>query len=369
MEESKEKVSMSEEKGKISVIVPVYQAEKYLAKALDSVISQDYENWELFLLVRKSSDQSEKIARDYEKKYDSIHMIERGENKAGEARNQGLEKAQGEYVLFLDSDDYLPDASVMQRYVRMAEQTNADIVVANYARLWNGKMLPAVSHASFSRYHRDSQEFQFRGFFSAGTLSYVWGKLYRRSFLEKNQIRFAKYDYAEDKFFNMQCYLCRAKYIFFSRIGYLYRKNETSISSRYRANSSECWIAMARDLKEWMSDHEIQMESCEELVWYLIFFATFFDAKMEYEEHKKKLRFIWKTLRLYGKDEFARECLCRLAADKKIWKLQDKKWVVMTKGFCIGMKLKLYLLLSIGIRSLIRRSIDERLSDTGLREV
>ena len=209
---------MSEEKGKISVIVPVYQAEKYLAKALDSVISQDYENWELFLLVRKSSDQSEKIARDYEKKYDSIHMIERGENKAGEARNQGLEKAQGEYVLFLDSDDYLPDASVMQRYVRMAEQTDADIVVANYARLWNGKMLPAVSHASFSRYHRDSQEFQFRGFFSAGTLSYVWGKLYRRSFLEKNQIRFEKYDYAEDKFFNMQCYLCRAKYIFLSRL-------------------------------------------------------------------------------------------------------------------------------------------------------
>ena len=151
-------------------------------------------------------------------------MIERGENKAGEARNQGLEKAQGEYVLFLDSDDYLPDASVMQRYVRMAEQTDADIVVANYARLWNGKMLPAVSHASFSRYHRDSQEFQFRGFFSAGTLSYVWGKLYRRSFLEKNQIRFAKYDYAEDKFFNMQCYLCRAKYIFLSRIGYIYRK-------------------------------------------------------------------------------------------------------------------------------------------------
>ena len=92
MEESKEKVTMSEEKGKISVIVPVYQAEKYLAKALDSVISQDYENWELFLLVRKSSDQSEKIARDYEKKYNSIHMIERGENKAGEARNQGLER-------------------------------------------------------------------------------------------------------------------------------------------------------------------------------------------------------------------------------------------------------------------------------------
>ncbi len=58
-----------------------------------------------------------------------------------------------------------------------------------------------------------------------------------------------------------------------------------------------------------------------------------------------------------------------LHVKKKIWKLQDKKWVVMTKGFCIGMKLKLYLLLSIGIRSLIRQRIDEKLSDTGLREV
>lgn len=369
MEESQEKRNMSEEKGKISVIVPVYQAGEYLAKALDSVISQDYENWELFLLVRKSSDQSEKIARDYETKYDRIHRIERDENTVGEARNQGLEKAQGEYVLFLDADDYLPDASVMQRYIRMAEQTDVDIVVANYARLWNGKMLPAVSHASFSGYHRDSLEFQFRGFFSAGTLSYVWGKLYRRSFLEKNQIRFSGYDYAEDKFFNMQCYLCRAKYIFLSQIGYIYHKSEDSISSRYREDSSECWITMARDLKEWMAAHEIRMESYEGLVWYLIFFAVFFDAKMEYEEHKKKLRFLWKKVRFYGKDEFSRECLCRLAADKKIWKLQDKKWVIMTKGFCIGMKLKLYLLLSIGIRSLIEHRVDEKLSDTGLREV
>ncbi len=368
MEESKEKVSMSEEKGKISVIVPVYQAGEYLAKALDSVISQDYENWELLLLVRKSSDQSEKIARDYEKKYAKIRRVKRGKNTVGEARNQGLEKAKGEYILFLDADDYLPDASVLQRYVRMAEQTDADMVVANYARLWNEKMLPATSHAVFSGYQRDSQEFQFRGFFSVGTLSYVWGKLYRRSFLEKNQIRFGGYTYAEDKFFNMQCYLCRAKYIFVSQIGYIYHKSEDSISSRYRPDSGECWITMARDLKEWMSVHEIDMEAHEELIWYLIFFATFFDAKMEYEEHKKKLRFIWKTLRLYGKDEFARDCLCRLAADKKIWKLQDKKWVVMTKGFCIGMKMRLYLLLSIGIRSLIRRRVDEKLSDTGLRE-
>ena len=359
---------MSEEKGKISVIVPVYQAEKYLAKALDSVISQDYENWELFLLVRKSSDQSEKIARDYEKKYDSIRMIERGENKAGEARNQGLEKAQGEYVLFLDSDDYLPDASVMQRYVRMAEQTDADIVVANYARLWNGKMLPAVSHASFSRYHRDSQEFQFRGFFSAGTLSYVWGKLYRRSFLEKNQIRFAKYDYAEDKFFNMQCYLCRAKYIFLSRIGYIYRKNETSISSRYRANSSECWIAMARDLKEWMSDHEIQMESCEELVWYLIFFATFFDAKMEYVQNRHSLRAVVKLLKAYQTDPLVNETFVRLTHNFYTGKLSSRFWKIMIKGFCIAMRLHLYYGLAIGIKLLIDIRVDERLSDTGLRE-
>ena len=102
--------------------------------------------------------------------------------------------------------------------------------MSNYARLWKGRFLPAETHQTFSVYHRDSEEFRFRGFFSVGTLSYVWGKLYRRSFLEENGLRFEDFPYAEDKLFNMQCYVCRAKYAFIEEIGYVYRRNEASVS-------------------------------------------------------------------------------------------------------------------------------------------
>ena len=156
---------------KISIIIPVHNAEKYLEEAVESVRKQTYTDWELILVENGSADQSLERCLVYEKRDPRIRTICESVRGIAAARNCGMQEARGTRLMFLDSDDYLPDASVMQRYVRMAEQTDADIVVANYARLWNGKMLPAVSHESFSRYHRDSQEFQFRGFFSAGTLS------------------------------------------------------------------------------------------------------------------------------------------------------------------------------------------------------
>lgn len=86
------------------------------------------------------------------------------------------------------------------------------------------KILPATKHQSFALCSPSSEEFRFQGFFSVGTLSYAWGKLYRREFLRNHQIYFADLSYAEDKLFNMQCYICDAKYAFLEDIGYIYRK-------------------------------------------------------------------------------------------------------------------------------------------------
>lgn len=94
-------------------------------------------------------------------------------------------------ILYLrDADDYFPDAEIFRKYVSLGEQTNADIIVSNYARLWEEKILPAAKHESFALCSPSSEEFRFQGFFSVGTLSYVWGKLYRREFLRKYQVTF-----------------------------------------------------------------------------------------------------------------------------------------------------------------------------------
>ena len=82
-------------------------------------------------------------------------------------------------IIFLIQD-------IFCKYINLAEQTDADIVVSNYARLWKDKILPATKHQAFALCSPSSEEFRFQGFFSVGTLSYAWGKLYRREFLRKS---------------------------------------------------------------------------------------------------------------------------------------------------------------------------------------
>lgn len=360
---------MAVQTGKISVVMPVYQVEKYLEEAVESVLSQDYTNWELFLLVRESEDESLGIAERYEKQCPKIHVIKDRENAIGLARNRGMVEADGEYLLFMDADDYLPDQAVFSRYVNLANKTGTDIVVSNYARLWKDRSLPATSHSAFSGYHRKTEEFRFRGFFSVGTLSYAWGKLYRRAFLEKHALRFSDDEYAEDKLFNMQCYLCEATYSFIENIGYIYRRNTESVSYQYNPKSSHCWFNIANTLQRWMEEQGTDLEIYQGLVDYTIFFASFFDAKKEYQHRKKSLWSIRHILRVYGKDPMGKAAFRQIVADKtRIPQLEQTIWKVIIKGFSLGMKWKCYLLLSIGIQLLIRLRVDERMSDTGLRE-
>lgn len=355
--------------GKISVIIPVHNAEKYIDKAVQSVMEQNYTNWELLLIENGSEDASLDICKKNAEKDSRIQVLKEKNKGAGSARNTGLCSAEGEYIVFIDADDYLPDKSVFQRYMNIAKQIRADIIVSNYVRLWNGKILPAAGHDSFSVYSPDSEEFRFRGFFSVGTLSYVWGKLYRKSFLDQNRITFSEYPYAEDKLFNMQCYVCGAKYVFIEQIGNVYRKNEDSVSYKYNPESSRCWLGIAQTFKNWMEEEGKDVEQYEGLIQYTVFFASFFDAKMEYQKRWKSIWMIWKILRIYGNDSIGKDCFAKLACDRKcIPQLNQKIWRIVIKGFSRGMKWKCYLALSFGIKQLIEHRVDEKLSDTGLRE-
>ena len=355
--------------GKISVIIPVHNAEKYIDKAVQSLMEQNYTNWELLLIENGSEDASLDICKKNAEKDSRIQVLKEKNKGAGSARNTGLCSAEGEYIVFIDADDYLPDKSVFQRYMNIAKQIRADIIVSNYVRLWNGKILPAAGHDSFSVYSPDSEEFRFRGFFSVGTLSYVWGKLYRKSFLDQNRITFSEYPYAEDKLFNMQCYVCGAKYAFIEQIGNVYRKNEDSVSYKYNPESSRCWLGIAQTFKNWMEEEGKDVEQYEGLIQYTVFFASFFDAKMEYQKRWKSIWMIWKILRIYGNDSIGKDCFAKLACDRKcIPQLNQKIWRIVIKGFSRGMKWKCYLALSFGIKQLIEHRVDEKLSDTGLRE-
>ena len=191
---------------KISVIIPMYNAEKYIKKTLNSIIEQSYQNWEIIIIENGSEDKSPDIIREYEKKYPEIRMIKGSGKGPGPARNKGLKLAKGDYIVFVDADDYLPDTEIFRKYISIAEPTGADIVVSNYVRLWEDKILPASKHEAFALCSPSSEEFRFRGFFSIGTLSYVWCKFYRSEFLKKQQISFSEMQ-------KINCLICSAIFV------------------------------------------------------------------------------------------------------------------------------------------------------------
>ncbi len=119
---------------KISVIIPMYNSEKYIAKCLDSIISQNYENLEIIVVNDGSKDSSKEICEEYVKKDSRIRLINTENRGAGSARNTGLDASTGEIIGFIDSDDYICN-DFYERLYNMLETTGADIAIGRFERV------------------------------------------------------------------------------------------------------------------------------------------------------------------------------------------------------------------------------------------
>ena len=104
------------------------------------------------------------------------------------------------------------------------------------------------------------------------------------------------------------------------------------------------------------------------MIWYTVFFAVFFDAKMEYMQHKKSMWAIRKVLKKYGTNPLGKKVFSELSDRKRKLQLDERMWKIMIRTFSWGMELQWYVLLAAGIKILVAQRVDERLSDTGMRE-
>ena len=161
----------------VSVIIPVYQAEKFLTECVESVRKQDYSELEIVLVNDGSTDRSNQMCEELAAADPRIRVIHQNNKGSGAARNAGIKEATGKYLLFLDADDKLDDSSAIRSLAARAEREQADIVIGTYRR-WraNGEKVKCCSN--LEKENPDSAEFRFHGFFQKGTLSYDWGKLF-----------------------------------------------------------------------------------------------------------------------------------------------------------------------------------------------
>lgn len=193
---------------KVSIIVPMYNVENYIKQCVESVLSQDFSDWEMILADDGSTDGSGRLADEYAAKDDRILVIHQENKGPGAARNAGLDAARGEYVYFLDSDDYI-DAGLLKRAVSVIERNSSDMVVFNFRTEDENGRCMETSAIRQRNIITDTQDGLFDYYVKdllGGNLGFcVWNKLFRMSIIRANSIRFEeKADRAEDLCFNMQ---------------------------------------------------------------------------------------------------------------------------------------------------------------------
>ena len=217
----------------VSIIIPVYNVEPYLRQCLDSVLGQTFKNFEVLLVNDGSSDSSGDICREYVEKDSRFHYFEKENGGLSDARNYGIERAQGEYLTFIDSDDFVNEKHLENLFLA-SRLTNADITIGGFSRFENGTFwlyqdyFSSDSLVSFTStqaiQHLDSMfDVPFLNFSTA------WGKLFKRELF--SELRFPYGKYAEDQFIIWKLYLKARSIYTFNVDSYVYRINKNGMSS------------------------------------------------------------------------------------------------------------------------------------------
>lgn len=227
---------------KVSVIVPVYNAEAFLKECIDSILSQSYSAMELILIDNHSQDGSLAICREYEKKCDNVICVALPENGGpSAARNYGMKIATGEYIGFCDSDDYIK-TDMYRDMVRMMETTDSDYVIADmYAeRIQSNLGLPWESGTVFEKQQiLDCMIPEYIGNESDNDTNIpVWGSvvkcLFKKSIIDNNQLLFPEeLDFAEDLVFTLRYLSIIQRASVLSEAYYYYRYNTNSLMNSY----------------------------------------------------------------------------------------------------------------------------------------
>ena len=259
---------------KISVIVPVYNSEKYLQRCIESIISQTFEDFELLLIDDGSTDLSGKICDEYAKKDDRIRVFHKPNGGVSSARNIGLEKFDGEWICFIDSDDKI-DKDFLESIIK--GKNNAEFIVTGYTQKYE-------DYSKIVKYKEQiiycdsglSQILNYQTDFVFCIFYHPWRKLYKRSIINNNQLRFDEnIFYGEDTLFILK-YLCYVDTIeITSCISYIYTSPVSGKKYLMNLNELEYHISLFDlNLLKLEQIKSFQLHRLRELI-YIAYFNKF----------------------------------------------------------------------------------------------
>ena len=216
---------------KVSVIIPVYNVEKYLEECLQSVCNQTLKDIEIICINDGSKDKSGQILKDFAQKDKRIVLIEQKNQGVSIARNNGLKAATGKYISFIDSDDMV-EPDFFEKLYLSAEKYNVDIAIAGYKKINKRKLIK--THLRYWKNEKITQRTKMLE--TLLRTAFVWNKLYKKELIIKNQIYFPEHKTYEDGFWSPQIAACAKSVCTVRGTYYLYRYNFNSITNTTRTD-------------------------------------------------------------------------------------------------------------------------------------
>ena len=227
------------EKGfKFSVIMPVFNVEKYIRKSVDSVLKQTYQNIEVLLVDDGSTDNCPKICDDYAELDSRVRVIHKKNGGLSDARNFGIDAASGDYVVFLDSDDYWSSDTALEKAARKLEMEKSDVMLFFFKYLFedeNNRITEYNSEFEKIEINMESKKTQLTDLIKNNIyISSAWAKIIKRQLFKDNDLYFVKGVYSEDIEWSARLMMCAGSFSVLNESFYIYIQRGTSIAHSLR---------------------------------------------------------------------------------------------------------------------------------------
>jgi len=277
----------------VSVIVPVYNVEKYIEKCVDSLIEQSYKNIEIILVDDGSNDSSPKICDAYQLKYNNIRVLHKKNGGLSDARNKGIEMSKGHYLIFVDSDDWIPKNSIEFLY-NMISNNKCDIACGNILEVYTREIIEEIHDDSF--YILGKSDSMKKLLYMKGITNSASGKIYKRELF--NDIKFPIGKLYEDLGTTYKLFSNSDKIAFSNSIVYYYYKNNSNsiVNSKYSKRELDR-LFFAKEELEYVKKNYSELENAA--IYRYFYEALNIIGKIPISE--KEIKNVYKIIKEYRK--------------------------------------------------------------------
>ncbi|WKY48303.1 glycosyltransferase family 2 protein [Eubacteriaceae bacterium ES3] len=321
----------------VSIIIPVYNMEKYLERCVKSALAQTHQELQIILVDDGSTDDSPAMCDEYAGMDCHINTIHKQNAGLGYARNTGLKMAKGVYVFFLDADDWLPKDAI-ELLVHSSYNATFDVIRGvHYIQKGTSSQLAkfTFSEGVVNRNGSIAEKERYRQIKTSSTFGYAWGALFKRSFLLKYKLDFDdnRKIFLEDTLFNLKLFANKPKYYVICKPVYYYLIQEVSLSSNSKQGDDERLLLLLKTYTEYLKNIGAEKENLDLIVPLLARHFCFCVAKsLTFENSSFKT--VKEVIITFGENSVVSSLLAQKGAIRYL-KMISSKAEMLFYAFCL----------------------------------